>query len=189
MKKILICWVLVCVILLVSCSNEEQINLSEPQTVVEESVSVEGSESAEESGVRKQNMGIDYISVAEVLGISAEDLETAIDANIEQGNLDYESTAAHLNVDVNLLSEALADAGFGSGMQNRGAGGIGGVKEIDYVAAAASLNISEAELRNALDNNVQNNGPIDFEQAALELGVSKEELLTALGIMGGGNRK
>ncbi len=130
-----------------------------------------------------QDRPIDYDAIAEVLDVSAEDLQNAVENNFSQGGLNFSDLALTLNVNEEDLIDAFnsIDGGFGPGKGN-----MPGQMEINYAAAAESLGVSEEDLRSAVEKYQSENGPIDFGQVANELNVNSNDLRSALGFQQGG---
>jgi hypothetical protein len=189
MKKILIMSI-VLVSVITACSSAGEAVLVEPQAAVEEENELDESSTVildkpakqgNDNGER-QFPGFDYEAIAISLGVSADDLAFAIEENRSQGGIDVESAAAQLGIEADVLLAALESVDSGMG---KGPGNMLPV-EIDYATAAEQLNVSEADLRAALDDAIDDNGRPNFEQAAQQLGLDVNELMGAVDMGGRG---
>jgi len=169
-----------------SSSNELGAQISDPEAATDnnsdkvlktDNNSDQGNgENNPQSAYKKPN-NFDYEAIAKNLGVTTEDLQTAIERNSTDGFINFADVAATLNIDEEVLTDAfkIVDGGLGGGKGNQQR-----IKDIDFASAAATLNISEEDLHVAIESCTPENGPMDIEQVALALQISIEDLQAAL---------
>lgn len=133
---------------------------------------------------------IDLASAAATLGVTEEELKAAL-GEPGQGPPDFAAVSAQLGVTEDALIEVLSvpaggpqndgqQAPQGQPADGQQAGDDGRHPQIDLASAAAQLGVTEEELMSALGEPGQ--GPPDLAAVAAELGVTEEALIEALGV-------
>ena len=201
--------------LLAGCASPESIpeEIAASQVRSENATNNSANSGGENLTVSNQNGNIisrryELSAAAELLGISEDALISALGDFRINNQTDFSSAAEELGISEDELRDALFaipmnernnEAGKGNeqgaGQGNSSAGrqdnrqgntsedrqGIQqGYRDIDFASAAQALGISEEELRTAVEGNL-GYGPPDFEVIAADLGKTEDELLEAIG--------